>query len=205
MLTDDEHVMGNRDHHAVDCDGPIACSDFSRVHRQYERLVYYYAYRRLGHREDAEDIKQETFLRAYRSLDAFRQTASLKTWLLSICNNLCIDHLRSRATDARLCEQLRQGYAHNAASMLDPAVVFSDRQRVETLHTALLHLSPDQRRLFLIHYWEGVGCTALGLRLGCSTSAVKVRLFRGRQRLKKVLETHRTEGRSMMQRFDWMP
>src|SRR5882757_6526359 len=63
---------------------------------RYQRQVYNLAFRMLGNSEDAGDLVQETFLRAYGALASFRQDASFLTWLYKIASNLCIDQLRSR-------------------------------------------------------------------------------------------------------------
>ena len=68
---------------------------FKELYTLHEQQVYRYAYHILGHREDADDIKQETFLRAWQSIGRFWREASMQTWLLKICANLCRDRLRS--------------------------------------------------------------------------------------------------------------
>ena len=69
---------------------------------RYQRPVYNLAYRMLGNAEDAGDLVQETFLRAYGALASFRQDASFLTWLYKIASNLCIDQLRSRKSKSAL-------------------------------------------------------------------------------------------------------
>ena len=64
---------------------------FSLVYAQYERHVFRYAYHLLGQREEADDVKQETFLKAYQALSKLRNDCSLHAWLLKICGNLCRD------------------------------------------------------------------------------------------------------------------
>src|ERR1041385_3070379 len=69
---------------------------FGQVYMLYEGSVYRYAYYLLGHSEDAADVKQETFIKAYQAIGSFRGDSSLLTWLIRICVNLCRDRLRSR-------------------------------------------------------------------------------------------------------------
>src|SRR5262245_31433970 len=69
---------------------------FGRIYAQYERAVFRHALYLLGQREDADDVKQETFLRAYRTIGSFRSHCALQTWLFKICSNLCYDLLRRR-------------------------------------------------------------------------------------------------------------
>src|SRR5205807_4760918 len=69
---------------------------FGQVYAEHERHVFRYAYHLLGSREDADDVKQETFLRAFRAIAGFRADCSMRTWLLRICGNLCRDRIKSR-------------------------------------------------------------------------------------------------------------
>src|SRR5690348_7965573 len=71
---------------------------FGRIYTRYERAIYRHAFYLLGQREDADDVKQETFLRAYRSLGSFRNDFNIRSWLYKICSNLCCDLLRRRRT-----------------------------------------------------------------------------------------------------------
>ena len=71
-------------------------SAYNGLVQRYQRQVYNLAYRMLGNAEDAGDLVQDTFLRAYGALSSFRQDASFLTWLYKIASNLCIDQLRSR-------------------------------------------------------------------------------------------------------------
>src|SRR5439155_24136220 len=70
--------------------------------QRYQRQVYNLAYRMLGNSEDAGDLVQETFIRAFGALHSFRQDASFLTWLYKITSNLCIDHMRSRKSKSAL-------------------------------------------------------------------------------------------------------
>src|SRR5437660_7998669 len=69
---------------------------FGLIYDEHERHVFRFAYHVLGKHDDADDVKQETFLRAYRALGNFRADCSLRTWLLRICANLCRDRIKSR-------------------------------------------------------------------------------------------------------------
>src|SRR5438045_2006827 len=69
---------------------------FGQIYALYEGQIFRHAFYLVGHQEDADDIKQDTFLRAHRALPSFRSESSLLTWLLKICSNLCYDRLRRR-------------------------------------------------------------------------------------------------------------
>ncbi|MCX7806802.1 MAG: RNA polymerase sigma factor, partial [Planctomycetota bacterium] len=65
--------------------------------RRHKALVVSYCYGRVAHRETAEDLAQETFVRAYRALATLRKPASFASWVLSIAHNICMDYLRSKS------------------------------------------------------------------------------------------------------------
>src|SRR5215468_7878588 len=110
--------------------------------QRYQRQVYNLAYRMLGNAEDAGDLVQETFLRAYGALSSFRQDAVFLTWLYKIASNLCIDHMRSRKSRGALSldvelEEGREPMADRTSSPEDTVVrgAVSDivQQKVMTL------------------------------------------------------------------------
>ena len=70
---------------------------FGVLHTQYETPIFRFAYRMLGHREDAGDALQETFLRAWRAFPLFRGDCTVQSWLYRICSNVCRSHIRSCA------------------------------------------------------------------------------------------------------------
>src|SRR5438874_2045889 len=69
---------------------------FGQIYLKHERAIFRHALYLLGQHEDADDVKQETFLRAYRTLATFRNDHNIRTWLYKICSNLCCDLLRRR-------------------------------------------------------------------------------------------------------------
>ena len=77
-------------------------SAYNDLVQKYQRQVYNLAYRMLNSADDAGDIVQDTFIRAYTALGSFRQDASFLTWLYKITSNLCIDHMRSRRAKGAL-------------------------------------------------------------------------------------------------------
>lgn len=159
---------------------------FEVVYTQYEQQVYRYAYHLLGHREDADDIKQETFLRAYQAIGKFRRDASLQTWLLRICGNLCRDKIRSwerrkvAATD--LSTELNQ-YA--APSESNPAYIVEKNHTTEMILSVLNGLPSLLKEAFILHELEGFEYGEMASILECSSASAKLRVFRGRQMLKE--------------------
>ena len=159
---------------------------FAQVYAQYERQVYRYAFHLLGNRDDADDIKQETFVKAFLAMPGFRSESSLQTWLLKICGNLCRDKIKSWDRrnvhyDARLEQDTLPGNAYAE----DPMHIVARSQVTETVFRALQGMPAAQREILLLHETEDLSYEEIANVLGCSRTSVKLRIFRARRCLKE--------------------
>lgn len=164
---------------------------FGQVYAEHERHVFRYAYHLLGQREDADDVKQETFLRAYRAIGGFRNDCSLRTWLLRICANLCRDKMKARD---RRPEVLFDPAAAPEGMMsdehvIDPQRVLERSQSSQVLYSALRGMPKEQREIIVLRDLEDMSYEEIAEMLGCSRPSVKLRLFRARRRLKERVES----------------
>lgn len=159
---------------------------FAQVYAQYERQVFRYAYHLLGNREDADDIKQETFLRAYQAIKTFRSESSLQTWLLKICGNLCRDRIKS--WDRRKVvydSSLRDEQLGASGEAEDPYAVVSRNETTDMIFKVLRGMPEAQRIIIVLHEIEDLNYDEIAAILGCSRTSVKLRLFRARRALKE--------------------
>src|ERR1044071_1630556 len=120
--------------------------------QRYQRQVYNLAYRMLGNAEDAGDLVQDTFLRAYSALAKFRQDASFLTWLYKIASNLCIDQLRSRKAKGALSLDVELEEGREPAA--DPRYCAPEESAVrdavqDVVHRAILNL-PEKYRVVVV-------------------------------------------------------
>lgn len=167
---------------------------FAQVVAAHERSIFRYAYTMLGHREDALDVQQETFIRAYQAIGNFRGDASLHTWLLKICANLCRTRLRQRTQSGLSFADIEtENLAANESG--DPYRMAARSQEIEILRAALRSLPPAQRELTALREYEERTCEEIGIILGCATVTVRVKLFRARKRLQERVEARMRAGR----------
>jgi RNA polymerase sigma-70 factor, ECF subfamily len=156
---------------------------FGDLYERYERQVYRHAYYLLGSREDAQDVRQETFLKAFRALPSFRGDCPLSAWLLRICTNLCRNQGRSRARrrEIRIEEPEVQ-------ELPDPRR--ADTASLETMAVAqaLAALPLPAREVLILRELEGLSGEETGTILGCSPATVGMRLWRARRLLKEILK-----------------
>ena len=167
---------------------------------RYQRQVYNLAYRMLGNAEDAGDLVQETFLRAYGALASFRQDASFLTWLYKIASNLCIDQLRSRKAKGALSldVELEEGREPAADSRHCGPEDSAVRDAVqEVVHRAILNLPEKYRVVVVMRHLQDMSVDEIARTLDLPTGTVKTHLFRARDmlrgRLRSVLEVE-TDG-----------
>jgi RNA polymerase sigma-70 factor (ECF subfamily) len=159
---------------------------FAQIYAQYERQVFRYAYHLLGHRDDADDIKQETFLKAYQAIGSFRSEASLQTWLLKICGNLCRDRMKSwdrrKVTYDSTLREETLGVSDESG---DPALIAERSEITDTIFRALRAMPEAQRVILTLHEIEDLDYEEISGILGCSRTSVKLRIFRARRALKE--------------------
>ena len=123
---------------------------------------------------DAEDLMQETFVRAFAKLDSLRDPDKARPWLIQIARRLCVDHLRTRKPTSVITDKL-------------PARLEAPDPRIEHLHTALAKLPDDFRETIMLYYLDGRSCAGVAATLGISEGAVRMRLLRGRVMLYDLL------------------
>lgn len=152
-------------------------------HRHYP-AIHAFAYRLALCPATADDIAQDTFVHAARSLGAFRRDASFKNWLYAIAANLARDHHRHRTRSARLDQQLADLAPDAAAEARDFAAT---DQAHAAVRDALARLDPGQREAVALVYFENLSHAEAARVLGCAESTVSWRVFRAKHRLKKLL------------------
>lgn len=155
---------------------------FGELAVEYQTPVYNLA-RRLLHSElEAEDVTQETFLRAFAHLDSYQPERPFRSWLLAIAAHICIDQIRHES--ALSVSPL--GAYEPIGDGQDPEVAALARERDAELRRLLQSLSPEGRRLLILRYWYGMSYREMGLAAGLSESAVKSRLHRARHQLARL-------------------
>jgi RNA polymerase sigma-70 factor, ECF subfamily len=162
---------------------------FCRLAREYERRVYALALHYCRRPEDAEDLSQEVWLKAFRSLGSFRFESAFYTWLCRITVNTFLNHRRS-ATVTREGEKAEVRLDSLEDLLEEPAGrgdAEDDIQRkvlAERVMDALGGLTEQQRLIFLLKHREGLTCREVAEATGCSVGSVKKSLFRSLEKLR---------------------
>lgn len=164
---------------------------FEVLVQRYSPLVLRVVRGVLARSADVEDIAQEVFLRAYRSLGQIEAGSRLAPWLVRIAVNLCYDHLRRlRRRGERSFSELGPREARVVDTLLhDEAALHAvDRLFLREVAEKLVgQLAPQDRAVLLLKEREGMDTREVARVLGCSETAVRLRLFRARRALRKLL------------------
>lgn len=185
-----EHILEQSGH-------SIQEDDFSTIVAEHQDMVLNTCYRFVLNREDAEDIAQEVFLEAYRSLDSFRQESKLSTWLYRIAVTKSLDHLRKKKRKKRFSSLKRvMGFNDPAeelalpSSIETPAEALSGSERTEILQSALDSLPDNQKTAFLLSKYDGYSNQEIADVMQTTVSAVESLVHRAKKNLQKKLEKH---------------
>jgi len=168
---------------------------WARVMREYRSGILGACLRRIGNREDAEDICSEVFSRGVRGIEGFRGEASLKTWLHTIAAHLCWSHhtVRGRSNHMGL-DQIPQREMEGGAlnsEIPSPDRVAGSAEIRSALDHALATLDPVLREAFHLRVVEEMSYDDIARVTGVPMNTVKTRIFRARERLQKQLVEHR--------------
>lgn len=153
---------------------------------KHRDLVYRFVLNMVRNRDEAEDITQEAFVRAFRNIDKYQDRAKFTTWLLRIATNLCTD--RARMTQRRTVleqEQVGEGLRWmTEGSTEDPNENLLQDHRREILRQALESLSEANRALIIMRDIEEMEYADIAATLGCTVGGAKLRVLRARRALR---------------------
>ncbi len=160
---------------------------------RHSRPLFRVAYRMTGNEQDAEDVVQETLLRAYRSIEKFDERASFRTWLHRIAVNCSLDLVRARKR--RLIKN-RETYGGERVDPMEsipapgptPDRVAMSLEARGRIAGAMEELTTSERAAFVMRHFEGMCIEDISQILGCRPGAAKHRVFRAVQKLRRALE-----------------
>ena len=161
---------------------------FEDLVRAHEKTVYNLALRMTGDAQDAEDMAQEAFLKAYRSLGDFRGESKFSVWLYRIVSNVCLDFLRrrSRRPSVSLTTEDEEGEEQQwdvPDERLSPERLLEQKLTREAVQAGLRELPEEQREILLLREIRGLSYEEIGEILSLEPGTVKSRIFRARKRL----------------------
>jgi RNA polymerase sigma-70 factor (ECF subfamily) len=173
----------------------VQAGDFSPASEIYDRYsgrIYNFALRFLKNSEAAEDATQEVFVKMLKYANQFHGDAKLSTWLFSITANWCRDYLRKADNKPKESEEVLLSLP--ASREYAPDLNLETKQSELRVQKALESLTPEQREAILLSRYQGLSYAEIAQIAGCSEGAVKTRVFRAMETLKRVLTSEPESG-----------
>ena len=169
---------------------------FAELVDLYKGKLFHLAYRMLSNRQEAEDVVQDTFMRAYQHLDRYDAAHKFSTWIYRIATNLCIDRLRRKKAAYSLDADVTDGDGLDGYSVLhanDPTpeqeLILSERQKL--VRRAMEALPVKYKSAMTLKYYQDLSLQEISDILDIPVSTVKTRIHRGRDYLRRKLEKDR--------------
>ena len=161
---------------------------FEKLVLEYEKNVYNIALRMTGNSEDASDMTQEAFIKAYNSLQSFRGDSKFSVWIYRIATNVCLDFLRSKSRRPTVSlsvednegEEVQLDVADESQS---PELLLDRQMTRESVRRGLETLTPEYRQILLLREIQGLSYDEISQALGLEVGTVKSRIFRARKKL----------------------
>ncbi len=158
----------------------------------YKDKVYYICYRTLGNSHDAEELAQDSFVRAYIHIEKYNMNMKFSSWLYRIATNACIDWLRKKKPDYYLDAEIAgtEGltmYSQVAASGELPEGKLETKELQVTVQTAISRLPEKYRTIIILKYIDELSLQEISDIVSLPVGTVKTRIHRGREALRKLL------------------
>lgn len=162
---------------------------FAQLVEKYQQYVFTLAFRLIPNREDAEEVAQDSFVKAYRYLADFRKESKFSTWLYTIVQRNAISFLRKKHMVVQPIDNKEFLIPENNTSLH----ILQSKSEKQMINAALESLKPEDASIISLFYLQEQSLDEIGQILGIETGAAKVRLFRARQKLKQVIESNFAE------------
>lgn len=178
------------------------CEAFDEIVARYKDGIYNYIWRMISNRDDAEDLAQEVFVRAYSSIKRFKSESNLRTWLYKIASNLCIDKYRRSGLEKRIFTSMETESDDGEGQVTreipddayDPQLLYQTEEIKQQVHIAISKLPEKLRAAVLLYDLEGMSYEEISEALGCPMGTVKSRLFKARIQLRTLLTPYLTDN-----------
>ncbi len=161
---------------------------FEKLVLEYEKNIYNIALRMTGNSEDASDMTQEAFIKAYNSLQSFRGDSKFSVWIYRIATNVCLDFLRSKSRRPTVSLSVEDNEGEDvqldvADESQSPELLLDRQMTRESVRRGLETLSPEYRQILLLREIQGLSYDEISQTLGLEVGTVKSRIFRARKKL----------------------
>jgi len=166
---------------------------YAELVTRYQGYVFTLVLRMIKSREDAEEVAQDVFIKAYRSLADFRGESKFSTWLYTIANTTSITFLRKKKLDVHSLDNEKVFEAADSKDSGFKANMIEQKSRINMVNEAITMLNPDDAEIITLFYKAEQNLEEIARILTIETNTAKVRLHRARARLKEKMEKYFSE------------
>src|SRR5579862_4888578 len=163
---------------------------FAELVSRYQNYVFTLVLRITENREDAEEVSQDVFVKAYRSLADFRGDSKFSTWLYTIARTSSITFLRKKKLETISIDNEKTAFQLENRESSFSANTIEQKSRIKMVNEAIQLLSPDDAQIITLFYKAEQSLDEMGQILGMEPNTIKVKLHRARHRLKEKMEKH---------------
>jgi RNA polymerase sigma-70 factor (ECF subfamily) len=172
---------------------------FDTLFTRYQKRTYRLVQRFVSNPEDASDLTQDAFIRAYQGLGDFKSQCQFYSWLYRITVNLCIDFLRKKSRSEVLLYDFDESGELPMANIADPrsespAKAVENKELRAHIRRAVRRLPPKQRQIFILRHWNGLSLKDIAAVVGRSDGTVKAHLLHAHRNLRKHLRSYLREA-----------
>ncbi|WP_298313433.1 RNA polymerase sigma factor [uncultured Aquimarina sp.] len=162
---------------------------FSSLVERYQSLVYTIVFRMVRNKEEAEEIAQDTFIKAYKSLSKYRGEAKFSTWLYTIAYRKSLDAIKKnkRFVATELIEEVSEG---EVGVVNDALSYLQDIERKEIISNSILKLPEEESAIITLYYFEEKSIKEIKEIVGLTEDNIKIKLYRSRKKLYSILKYH---------------
>ncbi|OUS02150.1 RNA polymerase [Flavobacteriales bacterium 33_180_T64] len=161
---------------------------FSVLVDRYKDLVFTLALRMLRNREEAEEVAQDTFIKAYKSLDKFKGDSKFSTWIYRVAYNTCLDSIKKNKKHLNDVE-INEFTAHQIKTIDNALDKIEAREREEAIQRCIASLPNEDGFLLTLYYFDDLSLDEISKIVGITANSIKVKLFRCRKKLATILKT----------------
>jgi RNA polymerase sigma-70 factor (ECF subfamily) len=159
---------------------------FSFIIDKYKDRTFNLAFRICGNREEAEEVTQDAFLKAYRSLKGFKMKSSFATWLYRIVYNTAVSHIRNKNKPLLLLDDFPADTSDFTQANISEEEAEKE-YRNALVNFAMQKITEEERGLISLYYYEDMNTEEISELTGISRSNIKVKLFRARQKMLEII------------------
>ncbi|TSE10651.1 RNA polymerase sigma factor [Aquimarina algiphila] len=162
---------------------------FSVLIERYQNLVYTVVYRMIKNKEEAEEVAQDSFIKAFKSLDNYRGDAKFSTWLYTIAYRKSLDALKKskRMITSELIEEINEGEIELVNDALN---YLQAKERKKIISNSIMKLAKDEAAIITWYYFDEKSVKEIVEMTDLTADNVKIKLYRGRKKLYSILKYH---------------